>query len=89
MDPGDLIAAGVYFDAAEDFASASEALRQLFTRFKPKVPADWDQERICTCPKCHSEEIVFQELDAKTATFNWSCDACGHVWNDDGVERGE
>ena len=71
----------------EDFASASEALRQLFTRFKPKVPAEFDQERICTCPKCHSEEIVFQELDAKSATFHWSCDACGHEWNDDGVER--
>ena len=71
----------------EDFASASEALRQLFTRFKPKAPEGLDQERICTCPKCHSEEIVFQEIDAQTAKFNWSCDACGHVWNDDGVEQ--
>ena len=71
----------------EDFASACEALRQLFTRFKPKVPAEFDQERIATCPSCHSPEIVFQELDPKTAKFNWSCDACGHEWNDDGVEQ--
>jgi hypothetical protein len=38
------------------------------------------------CPRCHSPEIVFQDLDA-TAKFYWSCDACGYQWNDDGVEQ--
>ncbi len=70
----------------DDFASASEALRQLFTRFKPKVPADWDQERTYKCPKCRSEEIVFHEVAETTREYHWSCDACGHEWNDDGVE---
>ena len=40
------------------------------------------------CPKCHSTEIVFQELD-ETGTgskFNWGCDACGYQWQDDGIE---
>jgi hypothetical protein len=46
------------------------------------------------CPKCHSSEIVFQSLDCESpansafdSTFNWSCDACGHRWKDDGVEQ--
>jgi len=46
------------------------------------------------CPKCHSSEIVFQNLDstpgsnsAFDSTFNWSCDACGHRWKDDGIEH--
>ena len=68
-------------------ANASEALRQLFTRFKPKVPEGWDQERTFVCPKCHSEDIVFQEIDAQTSKFNCTCDACRHQWNDDGVEQ--
>jgi DNA-directed RNA polymerase subunit M/transcription elongation factor TFIIS len=36
------------------------------------------------CPKCHSSEIVFHDLD-ESAKFNWTCDACGHQWTDDGV----
>ncbi len=48
------------------------------------------------CPKCHSPEIVFQSLDSGSATtsnsafdssFNWSCDACGQRWKDDGIKR--
>ena len=44
------------------------------------------------CPKCHSAEIVFEGLDDPEAEsnsgskYNWSCDACGHHWQDDGVE---
>lgn len=44
------------------------------------------------CPKCHSTEIVFQGLDEPAEgsvtppKFNWSCDACGHQWKDDGIE---
>jgi DNA-directed RNA polymerase subunit M/transcription elongation factor TFIIS len=40
------------------------------------------------CPKCHSAEIVFQELDDSEAAekFSWSCDACGYHWKDDGIE---
>ena len=46
------------------------------------------------CPKCHSTEIVFQSLDstpgsnsAFDSTFDWSCEACGHRWKDDGIEQ--
>lgn len=44
------------------------------------------------CPKCKSAEIVFQGLDepseesASDSKYNWSCDACGYQWKDDGIE---
>jgi len=58
----------------------------------PKAETD-DGEYAAHCPRCHSTEIVFQSLDLDPATksafdskFNWSCDACGYQWKDDGVE---
>ncbi len=61
----------------------------------PQDPADQQQNAACEiqCPKCHSTEIVFEGLDGDasgTSTpdskYNWSCDACGNQWKDDGVE---
>jgi|HubBroStandDraft_6_1064221.scaffolds.fasta_scaffold47398_3 DNA-directed RNA polymerase subunit M/transcription elongation factor TFIIS len=53
-----------------------------------------EEAYIPVCPKCHSDQIVFQSLDtslhpdsAFDAKFNWSCDACGHQWKDDGIEK--
>jgi DNA-directed RNA polymerase subunit M/transcription elongation factor TFIIS len=53
-----------------------------------------DEEYVARCPKCHSDQIVFEELVAAAAVsgsasaqkFRWHCDACGHEWEDDGVE---
>lgn len=52
-----------------------------------------DEEYEVRCPKCHSTEVVFQSLDLDPVTksafdskFNWSCDACGYQWKDDGME---
>ena len=65
----------------EDFAGVVAGLARL-------VPPEPGDEKDCNfvCPKCHSPEIVFHDLDA-TAKFNWSCDACGHEWEDDGLEH--
>jgi DNA-directed RNA polymerase subunit M/transcription elongation factor TFIIS len=48
------------------------------------------------CPKCHSTEVIFEgETSAAIATgdssqkFHWTCDACGHQWEDDGIVREE
>jgi DNA-directed RNA polymerase subunit M/transcription elongation factor TFIIS len=45
------------------------------------------------CPKCRSEEVVFEELVAEPGRgvespkkFQWTCDSCGYAWKDDGVE---
>lgn len=55
----------------------------------------WDKPYVAHCPKCHSEEIVFEEMVAAASAtgsgeskkFRWRCDACGHEWVDDGVEE--
>jgi DNA-directed RNA polymerase subunit M/transcription elongation factor TFIIS len=49
------------------------------------------------CPKCHSAEVVFEGLtsapgnaaDEATQKYKWTCDACGHQWEDDGVAKEE
>lgn len=58
----------------------------------PDPRADEDYE--VRCPKCHSTEVVFEGLEKDSpkesdfdATYQWSCDACGYAWKDDGVEQ--
>lgn len=53
-----------------------------------------DKDCEARCPKCRSTEIVFEGLEKDSAkesdfdaTYNWSCDACGHTWKDNGVEE--
>jgi DNA-directed RNA polymerase subunit M/transcription elongation factor TFIIS len=47
------------------------------------------------CPRCHSTEIVFEDMIPPTAdpllpqTYKWICDSCGHQWEDDGILREE
>jgi DNA-directed RNA polymerase subunit M/transcription elongation factor TFIIS len=71
-----------------DSGRAYAALRNVV----PSEVVAENVEYIARCPKCHSDEIVFLSLD-ETATegsgaqFNWSCDACGYKWKDDGVEQ--
>jgi len=45
------------------------------------------------CPKCRSTEIVLNSLAAEPdsqagelAKFKWTCDSCGHQWEDAGME---
>ena len=107
-----------------DAANARAAARDVLS-------SDDDNEEIPEyvgrCPKCHSEEIVFEgrgdlpphagsadsdvaeedpEVDSTgeeettdadlsaseedpNAKFNWRCEACGHAWQDDGIESGK
>jgi len=70
-----------------DYPHALSAL----SRSLPRDPQD-DTEYVPVCPKCNSREIVFQSLDGEedsssAAKFNWRCDACGHPWKDDGIEK--
>jgi DNA-directed RNA polymerase subunit M/transcription elongation factor TFIIS len=49
------------------------------------------------CPKCHSTEVVFEggtstpivASDDSSQKFEWTCDSCGHHWEDDGVAKEE
>jgi hypothetical protein len=66
---------------------------QALSRSLPPEP-EGEKDYVARCPKCHSAEIVFQGRDATQDTnsafdgsFNWSCDACGYQWTDDGIEE--
>jgi DNA-directed RNA polymerase subunit M/transcription elongation factor TFIIS len=48
------------------------------------------------CPECHSTEIIFERLTSESAPaadqpsqYEWSCDLCGHQWEDDGTVKEE
>jgi DNA-directed RNA polymerase subunit M/transcription elongation factor TFIIS len=42
------------------------------------------------CPKCHSEEVVLEEMtpanreNPSPQIYKWTCDSCGHRWEDNG-----
>ncbi len=71
------------------------AFRAL-TLVAPETEQDVEEETlfVARCPHCQSEEIVFEELVAAPSSagpgspqkFHWRCEACGHEWEDDGVE---
>lgn len=45
------------------------------------------------CPKCHSDAVVLRNCERapgaspQDTKYNWSCDACGHQWKDEGIEQ--
>ena len=75
-----------------DRQNASAALQEHWPAEEGSPEAD--AEAVVICPKCHSDEVVYESLDKPSsgdsetdAKFNWRCDACGHEWQDDGVEK--
>jgi DNA-directed RNA polymerase subunit M/transcription elongation factor TFIIS len=54
---------------------------------------DEDTDLSVRCPRCHSTQIVFERLIAEPTSetddsvpkFAWTCDACGHQWEDEGI----
>jgi DNA-directed RNA polymerase subunit M/transcription elongation factor TFIIS len=55
------------------------------------------EELTVRCPKCQSAEVVFEgrapepgkAMDESSREFKWTCDSCGHQWEDDGVVEEE
>jgi DNA-directed RNA polymerase subunit M/transcription elongation factor TFIIS len=55
------------------------------------------EELVIRCPKCGSAEVVFEggtstlvvATDDSSQKYQWSCDSCGHQWEDDGVAKEE
>jgi hypothetical protein len=74
-----------------DQQRAARALAPMFSAVPKDTSAEDDYQ--ARCPKCHSDEIVFLELDRSSSPpdaepkFHWHCDACGNDWEDDGVEE--
>jgi DNA-directed RNA polymerase subunit M/transcription elongation factor TFIIS len=62
----------------------------------PKGPVELEELPL-RCPICHSEEVVFEGRtsepghapDDPSQKFKWTCDSCGHQWEDDGVVKAE
>lgn len=73
---------------------ARQALAQYFPADEPpQEKADESDDVAIHCPKCHSTEVVFEDLDRgpqnlegkPSSKFKWTCDSCGHEWEDDGL----
>jgi DNA-directed RNA polymerase subunit M/transcription elongation factor TFIIS len=73
---------------------ALQVLQQYFPANEPpEEKVDESDNLAIHCPRCHSTEVVFEDLDRgpdnaegkPSSTFNWTCDSCGHEWEDDGL----
>jgi DNA-directed RNA polymerase subunit M/transcription elongation factor TFIIS len=75
--------------------------RQAILNYTPaNEPAPKEEEEsdpTVRCPRCHSTEVVFERLitepksetDDSSPKFEWTCDACGHQWEDEGIVKEE
>jgi DNA-directed RNA polymerase subunit M/transcription elongation factor TFIIS len=63
----------------------------------PPKRAEELKELLVHCPQCHSADVVFERLipepttarDNSSPKFEWTCDACGHHWEDEGIAEEE
>ena len=62
----------------------------------PEKPEEEPVEIQVRCPKCHSTDVVFERLIEDPATvvasapiYQWTCDSCGHQWEDSGIVADE
>lgn len=79
---------------------AQQVLKDYFPKDEPeserRKQEEATKEATVRCPKCHSTEVVFDDLIGEPPTteedspqqFEWTCDSCGHHWRDDGLVRG-
>jgi len=106
-------------------AWAGPAMRHYEPKDDPTPKQEVVDELPMRCPRCHSEEVVFEGLAVNEASedqesgdtavddpatenssgagssngssssepsasiFKWTCDSCGHQWQDDGVVKEE
>jgi len=70
---------------------AQDGLRRTVPREPDEKPSG-DEEFSTSCPRCNSPDVIFQGLvgsdgkdPAAKAKNSWTCDACGHQWEDDGI----
>ena len=56
-------------------------------------PDDAIRSTAVLCPKCHCQEVFLREDGPEAAAadaegkFKWQCDACGHQWENEGIEE--
>jgi hypothetical protein len=74
------------------------------SNYEPEDDPDADEQQEAAtkdvsirCPKCHSTDVVFEggtsslvvAAEDRSQKFKWICDACGHQWEDNGIEEEE
>ncbi len=79
------------------FPWAYEAMKNnYFPEDNPSEdPREDVQEIPIRCPRCRSTEVIFNRLvsavgapsDVSSRKFEWSCDSCGAIWQDDGMAK--
>ena len=76
-------------------------VRGVLQTFEPKddpypdTPQDAPADTSARCPECGSAEIVLEGTEQdpdnpardQASHFEWTCMACGHEWEDDGIEE--
>jgi DNA-directed RNA polymerase subunit M/transcription elongation factor TFIIS len=72
---------------------ARQALQHYEPADEPVTPEEQNDEDVAVhCPKCHSEDVVFERLvdgpggAQDSPKYAWSCASCGNRWEDEGVE---
>jgi DNA-directed RNA polymerase subunit M/transcription elongation factor TFIIS len=75
---------------------AGPAMRHYEPDDDPDAKEDEELDELpIRCPKCHSKEVVFEggtstpivATDDSSQKYKWTCDTCGHHWEDDGVAK--
>ncbi len=74
---------------------ARQALQNYEPANEPGPKQEEPDEIPVRCPKCHSTEVIFDELIGELPTseedsslqYEWTCDSCGYHWKDDGIVR--
>jgi hypothetical protein len=67
----------------------------------PEPGEELSEISVC-CPKCNSAEVIFEGLgcgeragesanatDSSPPRYEWTCDSCGHQWEDEGLVKEE
>jgi DNA-directed RNA polymerase subunit M/transcription elongation factor TFIIS len=75
---------------ADDVKRAHAVVDRAYDEEHKDDPEEKDYAILC--PKCHSAKVVMAGSDTDlvalpTAKFQWSCDACGHQWVDEGITQ--
>ena len=76
---------------AEDLKRAEAALQQALD--EDEDPEEEEKDYAVLCPKCHSDALVLKNCESEPGAshwdrkYNWSCDACGHEWKDEGITQ--
>lgn len=74
---------------------AYQAMQNYTPANEPQQQQEEFRELPVRCPRCRSTEVIFERLipepqsrtDGSTSKYEWTCDSCGHHWQDQGFSE--